>query len=197
MEIKKYFTKQEIPWIAVILIVTLLAFIVLPYSSKSKVPFIQIIVFFVFLIASTLLARHAKQNRDDQESKPYFKLSGILIFVAISYLYIFLIELFANANSWITSGWFIPHMTYHVFNNSFGIIFPVFLLGVVLQRYKLGIISFIATFAAGLLFVFLSPNPVQDHINLIGQIMNGLLFVWVYHFTWLYTTLFRRNQESW
>lgn len=84
------------------------------------------------------MARHSHQQVESGLKKSYFNPKELPLFVAVSYVYVFLTEFSVHIRDLFKPNWFIKHLTFHILTATIGISVAVFLLGIALQRWKLG-----------------------------------------------------------
>lgn len=183
--------KKELIWIFVTLFFALICFVTVG-SWNSFQPAIRIILF-SYVFASTLLARYGYRKSDGNIGKNSWKIISLLLFIIFGYFYMFSIEFVANIQRIFTEpGFFMKHMTYHIFNNTLNILYSSTFAWLFFQKFKAGCLTFVLTFFAGMLFCFLSPNVLSSSGKVVSfgtKFMNSFFFIWVFHFIWGYVLI--------
>lgn len=181
--------KSEIIWIILLSFFSLLCFLALPAMQKDATIF-NILVFFLYLFFTTLLARYSYKTRYKTLSYPIRSVKT-LIFIPLVYLYMVGVEVSANSYRWGESGFLYSHLNHHIFNDTLIFLVIFFVAWLVFSNYKIGTPTILASYGLGIIFEAFFAG--ESGYGIVAGIGSGLLWIWIFHFNWLYTLLLTQN----
>lgn len=187
----KIITKEDAPWIVLILFFLVLSFVIVPAMQEGNT-IIDRLIFSGYLVGTTILARYIFYIHHHKKARPSLNFITLL-YVPLLYIYMIGVEICANTYRLFEPGFLYPHLKFHIFDDTLIIVVIALIMWSLFQKFRVGKKTLTASYILGVIFESFFAG--EEGYGIFAGLLSGLLWIWVSHFPWLYTSLLIKRSK--